>query len=287
MRFNILVLATLLMVLTSNTYLYAAHLNVGYGNSALTQYSKKDTMISMNLWVSEIIKNGNHTSSFKFYDDIEKMADDFHSNKLDFVVSYGLDFVKYFDKSYLTTGVSGGSIDREIENLVLVTQKDTNLSKLKSLKNPIIALKKGEELAMVYAKYLSLKGNYRNKISFLETTKRSSTLLKVFFNKADLAITTQKAFDFAKELNPQIGKKLKVLRKTDLSASSFGFFHKKLDPEMKEFAFNTSLNLNKYERGKQILTLFKAETVNKIEVDDLLPIEKFYKEYLNLKKKKK
>ena len=69
-------------------------------------------MISMKIWIDEMIAGSNHTTAFTFYDSTSQMADDFHANKLDFVIADGLEFVKYFDKSKLVDGFSGGMLKR-------------------------------------------------------------------------------------------------------------------------------------------------------------------------------
>ncbi len=263
--------------------LYAIHMNIGYENSSMNEYSKKDIMISMEVWIEEMLIESNNTASFTFYDNSQKMADDFHNAKLDLVLGYGLDFIKYFDKSKLVDGFSGGMRDKELENMVVIIPKEISKEEFRTIKNPRIAIRNLEELPKLYVKYMILKNFHHSNITFVSSKKRKGALLKLFFGKADAAIVTLKTFNFAKELNPQIGKKLKIAHSTDITASSFGFFRKGFDIKTIQEVKKLALNIDKNERGKQVLSIFKSDTVSETTINQLAPIEELYLNYKRLK----
>ena len=269
-----------LLALTLN--LHAGHMNIGYSSISMKHISKKDMIISMQVWVDEMIATSTHTASFKFYDDINKISDDFNSDKLDYVIAYGLEFVKYFDKSKLVDGFSGGMQKRSDENLIAVISNNTTLEKIKEIKKPTVAIQKGDDISELYTQNKILKNK---RIIFLETDKRNDALLKLFFNKADMAIVLKKTYDFAKELNPQIGKRLKVVDYSDIPAGSFGYFRKGFDPKLRDEIKELAFKLTKDERGKQIFILFQTDALVEIGVKDLEPIEKLYKKSIQLKVK--
>lgn len=240
----------------------------------------------MNLWIEEILKETTHTFTFDYYDETDQMANDFHHNKLDFVIGNGVEFVKYFDKEKLADGFTGGMVNRSDEYLVLVVPTDTTIESLQKLDNPIISIAKNDEIAKLYAKNIFYKEFKKEDFIFLETNKRNDTLLKLFFKKADATITTLKTFNFAKELNPQIGEKLKIILSSNLLAGSFGYFRKGYDSKLRDEISDLAFKLTSTQRGRQIITIFQAEELVKVKVADLLPIEKMHKEYINLKKDK-
>ena len=238
----------------------------------------------MQIWIDEMISSSVHTASFKFYDSTSEMAADFNADKLDYVIAYGLEFVKYFDKSKLVDGFSGGMLNRSDENIVIVAPYDTDLESIQKITNPIIVLQKSDNISKLYAELNITKDK---KVIFLETKKRSGAILKLFFKKADIAIVVKKTFDFAVELNPQVGKKLKILEYSNIPAGSFGYFRKGFDTKIKDEMTEMAFKLTDDERGRQMLTMFQTNELVKIKVEDLEPIEKLYTEYISLKKGKK
>lgn len=274
------------LILIYSLSLYGSHFNIGYGSEAMDQYSKKDTMIAMEIWIKEIMQNSEDTIHFHYFDDSQKMADAIKLKKIDLVITYGLDFVKYFKKSDLDDAFTGGMSDRELEYLMLVTHKSSSKEKFLALRNPRIAVQVSEEISKLYAEYYFLKHKGKKNITFLNVIKRQEGLLKVFFKNADAALVTQKTLNFAKELNPQMGQNIIILEKTNIPAGSFGFFRKGIDLQSRRQLIDMALNVPSTNRGRQVLDIFQTGTVVETHLEELIPIEKFYNEYKILKNKK-
>lgn len=266
--------------------LYSGHLNVAYGSIAMDQFSKKDTMISMNMWIDEILIDTNYTATFKIYDKSSEMAKDFNLGKIDLALNKPLEFVKYFDKSKMKYGFSGGMEDRNDDNFVLVMRHNESLKDLYSIKNPIVALRINENLPKIVVKYLFLKNTQNDNINFIETKKHSSALLKLFFKQVDAAVVSKKTFDFANELNPQISKKLKIVYHSKVSSGTFGYFREGFSNDLHKIITNLALKIVNSNRGEQLLMIFKTDRVIKTYVKDLKPVENLYKNYIKLKKGK-
>jgi len=206
--------------------------------------------------------------------------------KIDFAITYGLEFVKYFDKSNLVDGFSGGTKNPTDENLIIVVHKDSTKEYLQSLKKPIIAIKRND-ISELYIKYMLLKDNTNKEIRFINTKKSNRALLKLFFKEADAAVVTQKTFNFANELNPQIGKKLKVIEHSNVPASSFGFFRKGFNEELRKKVLALGFAINDSTRGRQILTIFRNDRIVESKLNDITPIEELYKNYNKLIEQKR
>jgi len=277
----------MLIILLCSIALYGAQFRIGYGNAAMSDYSKKDTNIAMAVWLEEAMKGTQYTASFEMYDLSQRLADDFKNDKVDLVVSYGLEFVKYYNKEDLIDGISGGMLNRAEENIVIVLPKDKTMEDFLALKKPTVSVQFSEDISKLYIKYLFLKNKKHENINFLNTKKRQGTLLKLFFHQADAAVVSQKTFNFAKELNPQIGKKLKIVLKTDIPLGNFGFFRKGFDEKLRVELINQAFQIGKTARGEQVFTMFKSEGIVKSSVKELAPIEKLYTDYKRLKNENK
>ena len=87
--------------------------------------------------------------------------------------------------------------------------------------------------------------------------KASQAILPVFFRQADACIVTRRAFEVSAELNPQIAQKLKPIITSPLFADSIVLFRKGYKSDNKKIFIDTALNIKKYPKGKQIMTLFQ------------------------------
>ena len=275
----------ILLLFLLSISLQANNVYFGYGSDTMSQYNKKDTMIALEVWIKEIMKDEEENVLFSFYDNSQKMAEDLKSGKLDIVITFGLEFVKYFEKTELVNGFTGGMNNRALENLILVVPSSSSAENLLGLKKPLIALQKDEAVSKLYSKYYFLKHTQEEKVKFLNVSKRQEALLKVFFHNADAAVVTEKTFNFAKELNPQIGKNLKIIEHTDIPAGSFGFFRKGVDMELRQRIIEKALIITKSNRGRQIMDVFQTDQVVETSLSDLVPIERLYNDYRSLKTK--
>lgn len=265
--------------------LNADALRVGYSTDSFNELSKKDSQIALNLWFKEMMENKKHSAKFSFYDDINFMANDFKAGKLDLVYANGIGFIKYFDTSLLRAAFTGGSIDKNKDNLVIIRKKSVSLEDLKKQKVLKIALIRGENPSNLYAKYMVLK-EYKNKdIKYIHTKRNSAAVLKVFFHGADIAIVPRKTFDFAKELNPQVGNKLFIMHQTNITALVLGYYHKSVTKEFRDEIHMLAFKEAASKRGSQMMIIFKTDTLVDIEVNELEPIKNLYKDYLKLKDK--
>jgi len=266
------------------TGVYAKHLEVGYSNEAMQQFSVKDVTIATNVWLQQLVRDSNHTATFSFYSD-KSLAKAAKDGKADYLSAYGLAYVKYFDLSKLHDAFSGGSLDRRDENLILVLAQGVTKKQFLKLQHPKVAILMGNELAKLYTNYIFLKDKNYTKVKFDEQRTNYRALLNLFFHKVDAAVVIKKTFSFASELNPQVAKSLYIAKETNLCDGNFGFFTARVDSAFAKEIKGLSLALNHTKKGRQILDIFRTQAVIETKVSQLKPIEDLYHDYLKLKKK--
>jgi hypothetical protein len=273
------------MIFLLSFTLYASDIKIGYSIESMSEINKKDLKISMVLWVKEIVSHTKYRASYIDYDNSKSMAKDFNAEKLDLVIDFGVNFIKNYEMDKLEDGFRGGMKNGLVENIIVILKKNSSLEDFAKIKKPIIALQNIEEIFKIYAKVNLIPK--AKKYTFLETKKRTGALLKLFFDRADAAIVAEKTYRLAKELNPQIGKKLKIVDVSHVKSGAFGYFHKNFDGTKREAMIEVALALDKSVRGKQLLALFQIDKVERSKVTELKSIEKLYKEYLKLNKGRK
>lgn len=259
-------------------------LNIGYYTNSFNEVSKEGLMIANNMYMNELTTDLNYTVKSYLYEDFNKMAKDINANKLDYITASGLDFVMYFDMSKLTNGFRQGYLDGSKEVFIILVLKDSTINKVSELYGKKIAIQKNDTIAKLYVENKILeKHNKLNVIFDLYPTKQRA-LLKLFFGKVDAAIITNKSFELITELNPQIGKKVKVIETTNITAKNFGFLHKSLSEKSRILINEQVRSLHKTTRGKQILNIFKTDSIVESKLEDLQIINEIYKKNIELKK---
>jgi ABC-type phosphate/phosphonate transport system substrate-binding protein len=254
--------------------------NVAYMADSMSNYSKKDLKITMDIWLQELSKNEGYDAHMFIYDDPKEAVKDLEAGKIDYISAFPLVFVKYFDLSKLDDGFSGVLQNHKMNDFVVLVRNEERIKSWRDIKNPRVGIQKNDEIMHLYAKY---KTN-NLELPVRGYTKRSKTILDLFFNKLDVALVPLRNFALAKELNPQIRQKIKILEVTKLNATNLGFFRKTLDEEMKEMVYNTAKRIFVLEKGKQMMMIFKVDKLSKTKLSDLNSTQEFYKKYQKFEK---
>lgn len=286
-RYKIILL--LIVLISCTDTIFAKELvHIGYDATTMSKYSKKDTIIATDVWIKKMLENQSYEVELKYYQDMSEMGQDLENEKIDYVVGYGLNFIKHSDISKLESAFSQGYLDGRGEHFVIVARKESGINVLSDISdNSVVAVDKGDEIAKMYLRVKRYDVSKSDNVNFLELESRNRAILKLFFKKADVAITTDRAFALLKELNPQIGKRIKVIDETKIQSSAFGFFRKSLSSQVKEDLLKTSQALIVSEYGKQILAIYKSETITKSKTESLSPIQEIYMKYLSIEGKVK
>lgn len=259
------------------SFLSADTIHVGYEASSLNALTRKDLTIASDIWLKEMAREINYETQSHVYDDPAQMVQDLADNKLDYVAASGLVFVKYFDLSKLEDGFASGFFNGEKETFVILVQKESGIKSVEDLRNKTIALQKDDTIVSFYLEERFSKNNTSQNLLLEEFPTRQRALLKLFFNNVQAAVITNKSYELAKELNPQIGEKIKILEATNIEATNFGFLRKNLNENTKKILRSVSKNVHTSERGRTLLTLYKTEIITDSKLKDLKPFEELYK----------
>ena len=114
--------------------------------------------------------------------------------------------------------------------------------------------------------------------------KESKAVLDTFFNKSDVALVRSKTWKINCELNPQVGKKLQLIKSTDaIFMKNFSLISKKMSPIIKKKYLEALGRLNESVEGRQMMRMFKFNAIYPITTEQLKSLEDFYDEYLKIK----
>ncbi|MEM3373419.1 MAG: PhnD/SsuA/transferrin family substrate-binding protein, partial [Candidatus Anstonellales archaeon] len=122
------------------------------------------------------------------------------------------------------------------------------------------------------------KKSSNEKIIFSKSHKNEIQLInEIFFGSTKYAVVTETSFSVAKELNPQIKNKVKMIDASPPLVNLIIALRKGYNKEYENIILDISLNFHNSTEGKQILNLAQAARFVAINDTDLLETIKLLK----------
>lgn len=263
---------------------------------SISEYSIADQNRIKNLASSLLNKINDEISiniTMSFYENEEKLLDDFKNKRN--INTMILSPLFYFKNKKLVKEISKNPFifkSQEIRKsqLLLIANKNSKINSINDLNDKAFANSlylKNNSLWLDYLTLKKLNKSYKKIIKNESvSTKTSTALLDVYFNKADFCTIDENVYEDMLVLNPSLNKNLTIIEHSDeIFFFAFGSVHKDMSSEsvkeLNDFITNEKFKSNFREFFK-LVNLYSASL---IEFKDLKEIEEFYEEYENLKKK--
>ena len=224
------------------------------------------------------------------YSSEKKIISDFFNKKVELIILSPKFFFK--EEKRLNKNISKKwtlRINNEkYEQYYLITHKDSNAS-IKNIKNYTVNFRDGVLSAEKWFESLVYEAHHKPYLSVIHKRiyfkKRSKLIYQVFFKKDMVSVVTKNDFDTLLEINPQLKKNIKILKKSQkIYLSLLGFSSKNMNKKREEIIFNHVTNIDSImsnEHYKSLTSLSKAYFLNDKDLDKL---RIFYKKYETYKK---
>lgn len=228
-----------------------------------------------------------------FYDNQELLLKDFKDKKnINAVVLYP---AFYFDNKNLIKKISKNPFIYKTSTtssfqLFLIANTNSKINSISDIKNKTFMNTDFNDTYSTWLDYLTLKNlnnTYKKVIgNQLKSSKSSTALLDVYFNKADFCVIEKETYVNMLILNPSLEKKLKVVEKSpEIFFSAITTIHKEATPELITL-INEILDKKTFKDDfKEFLKLINLDSALRVEFEDLKNFEDFYSEYRFLKGK--
>jgi ABC-type phosphate/phosphonate transport system substrate-binding protein len=189
--------------------------------------------------------------------------------------------------------------DSCLNKVIVLIRKDSNINSIADLKNKKIKIQATSSMSKtsildVWAKVLFYNNNVNLNIAFTtqETMHESASkaITSIFFKKADAAVVVEDDYKTIIELNPQLGKEMKVIAISKpllLSISCYTEKEKNVEKSIRDLMISTTFNLNKNQTGQNFLNIFKMRMLIPFKIDYLRNVTELYNEYESIAKKNK
>lgn len=233
----------------------------------------EDVRVAFTIWLDEILKDAGLTGRMEaiVLDDDASVVDAVRQRRGDIFILNSLRYLRLAGKLAFLPAVvnerSGGFGDA----FVLLARKESKRRSLAALRGGrlgICTAGKGAIprlwLDVILAEAgLDPESHWR---SVKEGGQASKIVLPVFFGQADVAVVTAAAYEILVELNPQIGRELEVIRRSEVLLDTVSVWRGDYeDRELRE-AFDRHIRrIGQLERGRQFLTLYRVKEIHPYE----------------------
>ena len=238
--------------------------------------------LALNLWLKQMTKSTSDLDSrMLFYTDFDSLKKDTQDGKIDALILSTYSYVTYssFYKKYFNNGwVKIEADGKPFFSYVILKRKGTQIKN-----NSIAHYHQYSKISKIVVEKYAMEHNLN--LEYSGTKKESKPVLDLFFKKCDIAIVNQFSWELMKELNPQLSQSLEIIHKTDrIFTPMFSIFARKMNSQKNELYMKAIKAIRTTEDGKQLMEMFKFNAIIKLNQSQLSGVEKFYKNYLIMKK---
>lgn len=261
-------------------------IRIGLYQTARKEMTRKDLREAMTLWSKELSIAFKLPVAVVFFEEPNSLRAAFDKGEINAVSADALTLARHFKIAELTDGYS--ALSAGSWNLVLMTGNDSPIQTLKDIAGKRVALIEDDPLVAFYLEVMCLKQFARECSAVFSEIQRvptsSQALIRVFFGQTDLALVYRHGFELARELNPQLDRKVgRVIEELSLDGAFYAFFNTKVNENTRLQALKAVPVLHTYPRGRQLLDLFKIDHLEVVHSTVLKPFVDLDQSYRDMK----
>lgn len=242
---------------------------VSYTTSVFRDVAESDARAAIKAWTENIARE----RAIRTYaeagvvPDAESLARLCESGRVDFGGTTTPEFLqveKRLGAEPLFAPSRGGSA--AVEYLLLV-RRDSAFNRLSDVRdadlmtydNPRASLALPWLEVLLSEQGLGAAGDFFGRIE--PATKLSAVVLPVFFGRARACLVTQDGFQTMAELNPQVGRELRVMARSVVLVPMVSFLRRDFTPPFRQSLITSLATLHEGASGRQVLNLVQADAV--------------------------
>ena len=250
---------------------------IGFSAATFGYVNENDAMAAVRVWAQAIAQEKGIPADpqpkvFKSFDEItgalgQKAVDCINITLIEYEK-----LSKRVAGGNIVLAVKGGSV---MEEYVLVAHRASGIEKLSDLKGRTLGLLQSSRtvLSEVWLNTLLLRTGLGPADGFFKQifshVKIDKAVLTVFFRQMDACLVTLSAFKTMIELNPQIGQQLTTIETSPPVVPNVFFFRADYNSPVKGQVMNEIGMLHLSPAGRQILTVFQADSLQENPLNTL------------------
>lgn len=238
----------------------------GFASNLLQDVNPDDALAATKVWAEALGKQDGLWESTDAYviHDFDEMIYKVNNGLIDIIALSLIDYLAIennIEATPILTYTQGNKLEVEY---VLIVHKESHVDDIGKLRDKrVIIFSKGgsHSLASPWLDVLLFENGFSYPKDFFgkvkHVNKPSQALLPVFFRQQDAAVLSRSAFETASELNPQIGRELKVLCSSDPYVTSVICMRDNFDDFLKSKLVDIAAKIHERPKAFQTFAVFK------------------------------
>ncbi len=276
---------------TGSTPRSNGHLNVVCSTSLFHGVDPAELITSSKVWLQNLAKYTGWTVNPKIEltNTVELMRKRVDEGEIDLVVSSTLEYLAIARSKSLIpmmTMMSGSGEKGKLKYLLLVS-RSSSFTRIEDLKGKSLSAysRSDSHLSRMWMEVLleerHLSPSEQFFQSYTNASKPSVACLPLFFGKTDACLIDDASWEVLKDLNPQVGGKLRMLAESPAFVENLVSIHVN-QREHKGEMTRAMMELQNNPEGRQILLFFKSQRSAMIDRQDLDSVVELQSKYLKL-----
>lgn len=242
-------------------------IRVGFSSALFENVNYNDAIASIRAWAQALLKKQDISAVPKpvILNDKSEIKEVLSNNMLDYISLTTTEYAEVSEMLPCDTITVSVTSDLITEEYLLLVHKDSGIESLQGLNGKKLRFVSGARMsmAMTWLDNILLREKFKPAVEFfssLELNKNAGrVILPVFFKQADACVVTRNMFDTMVELNPQIGRRLKIIAVSSPLVPSFFCFTRNSDESLRKKVSSEILHWHLSSFGKQSLTMFQCD----------------------------
>jgi phosphonate transport system substrate-binding protein len=254
-----------------------APLRFGFSSETFFNVNESDARAALKIWAQTLSSEQGIPVDpvLDIYSGVDAIKAALLSGAVDAVTMTTLEYWAMRDSVPLGPFIMGRSHGTTTERYVLLVHRDNPATQVADLKGKSLNIAQGARgcLAPIWMETLLFENNLGPAADFWGKTapggKLARVVLPVFFRQVDACIVTEAGFRTMSELNPQVGRQLKILAESRELIPVVFCFRQGLDPRYRDKLLANIEAIADAVAGRQTLSLFQAERMEQRPISDL------------------
>ncbi len=245
----------------------------------------RDAIGAARVWINNADRKlgNNPETSVMYHTTQSEVESALARNEIDILVAIADEFINLRDKFGLLPVLATDYGKNFYDELLLLVRMDSGISKLEQLRGKSLRIEGGQKgtipmrwlQSLLEEKTPSSPREFFSNIS--DFPKASQTIMPVFFGQADACIASHFSFKTMTELNPQLGRKLKVLESSPGFVTGIIAVRKGVQNHRRDELIEALRNMDEDTKGRQVLTIFRINRLVPFRAEHIVSVERLFK----------
>jgi ABC-type phosphate/phosphonate transport system substrate-binding protein len=259
---------------------------VAFTPQAFFNVDPRDAIGAVKVWINNADRKlGNNPETTVLYLKSQPEVENaLAGNEVDILVSIADEFINLRDSFNLLPVLSTDYGRKFYDELLLLVRADSSITSIEQLRGKSLRMEGGQKgtIPMKWLYSLLNSSGITSPKEFFgsinEFPKANQIIMPVFFGQADACIASLTSFETMSELNPQLGKKLRILAKSPGFATGIISVRKVVKNRRRDELIEALRTMDGETKGKQVLTIFRINRLVPFRNEHLASVEKLFKE---------